>query len=251
TYYIEVGGYNDVVEVLDFDLKVEMTGGCAIPLPDAFEPDDVREDANKIGKPTSIPANANGWGRARSEIHGHSIFPYFDQDHVKFQPQRSEFVSMITAFQFPTFFNDGFIPIGTSADTYIELYYGDEPDYGGFCNDPAAGYTPYCRVAEDCPPPIGEPSPDFPTCVPLYAFTFGGTRVFYPENPLAYNYDRGPGDWGSQLALCLPPSDRWQDVSLTASGGWTLRAMSNPIWYPAGMFDYEVRVKNHWQCNFE
>ena len=82
-YLIEVGGYNDLVEVLDFELVVDQTGGCPIPLPDGFEPDDHREAANRISKPTSIPTHANGWGRANSEIHAHSIFPLFDVDQVQ------------------------------------------------------------------------------------------------------------------------------------------------------------------------
>jgi hypothetical protein len=50
---------------------------------------------------------------------------------------------------------------------------------------------------------------------------------------------------------CLPRSDRWQTDSLSASGGWILRLMSNPIWYPSGMFDYQVQVKNQYPCDFE
>ena len=110
---------------------------------------------------------------------------------------------MGTAFTFTTFFNDfESVPIGYDADSYLELYYGVEPNYGGFCNDLATGFADYCKSDEDCPP-SQDPHPAFPpdTCIPIYYFTFGGVFYFFPETPLAYNEDASIFDWGSELVL--------------------------------------------------
>lgn len=252
SYYLDVYGFFDITEVLDFTLDIQLTDVCILPDPDAFEPDDTKDTASGIGLPSSLPTHANGWGRAKSEIQEHTIFPPFDMDNVEFAVSPgAEFVRMGTAITFPTFFN-GFtnVPAGTDIDSYIELYYGVEPDYGGLCNDPANGFNPYCRSDEDCPPPVGDPIPGLPTCMPLYLFVFNGVPVFFPETPLAYNEDKGFGDWGSELVVCLPRSDN-NTPSLTADGDWVLRVMSSPLYDPAGTFFYQVQVKNEVQCRFE
>lgn len=251
TYYIEVGGFFDISVVFDFTLDVQVTGTCVLPSPDSYEPDDDRNDATAIGYTTSIPTHANGWGRAKKEIQDHSIFPSFDWDHVALTLNKNEFVNMGTAIQFPTFFNDfESIPGGTNIDSYLELLYGVEPNYGGFCNEPDAGFPNWCLSDADCTDLIGDPIPDFPPCIPIYFFTFSGSFVFFTENPLAYNEDNSFSDWASSLQLCLPR---------TAPGGplpnvtedWIVRTMSSPAYDPAGTFLYQVQVKNEYGCNFE
>jgi hypothetical protein len=250
TYYIDVYGYFNVATLFDFTLDVQVTGTCILPSPDSYEPDDDRADATDIGYPTSIPTHANGWGRAKKEIQDHSIFPSFDWDNVKLALNKNTFVRMGTAAQFPTFFN-GFesIPAGTNFDSYLELLYGVEPNYGGLCNDPGI-FNPYCRVDSDCPEPTNPPIPGFPACIPFYFFNFGGVLYFYPENPLAMNDDRSFSDWSSELALCLPRTSPGGPLS-TVTEDWIIRALSSPAYDPAGTFQYQVQVKNEYDCLFE
>jgi hypothetical protein len=243
TYYIEVGGFFNLSNPDNFDLEVIVTEVCILPSPDSYEPDDLKATANDIGFATAIPLHANGWGRAKTEIQDHTIFPPFDLDHVQMDTNKDMLIRMGTAIQFPTKFN-GFegISAGTDIDTYIELTYLDEPDYGGLCNDPAAGFDPYCREDADCPPPIGDPIPGLPTCMPLYFFSFSGQILFYPPElgtPLAYNEDKGWGDWGSELLECLP------------RGSWIMRALSSPAYAPSDVFLYQIQAKNEVNCPHE
>jgi hypothetical protein len=252
TYYIEVGGFADFTVVPDFDLDVQITEICIPSTPDGYEPDDERYDATSIGKPGSIPEHANGWGRAKDEIQAHTIAPALDLDNVKFAvTPGAERVDMRLAQVFPTKWNDfESVPGGTDFDSFIELLYGNEPDYGGFCNDPDAGFSPHCRADSDCPPPVGEPLPGLPACIPIYFFSFGGSLIFFPENPLAFNEDISFSDWASALNVCLPRSDN-NTPSATADGDWTLRIGSSPTYDPFGDFDYQVQVKNLYKCAFE
>jgi hypothetical protein len=255
TYYIDVYGFYDVTEVLDFFLDVQVTDVCILPVPDAYEPDDTKADASGIGLPSSIPAHANGWGRAKSEIQDHTIYPSYDIDNMSFKLQPgAEYVRMGTAFTFPTFFNDFlYEPIGWDADSYIELHYGVEHEYGGLCNNIGDyGFGPHCFVDEDCPedPPVSHPAFPPQTCIPLELFTFGGVRKIFPETPLAANEDANLYDWGSELIVCLPRSDN-NTPSLTAEGDWVLRVMSSPVWAPTGVFFYQAQVKNEVKCRFE
>jgi hypothetical protein len=255
TYYVEIGGYGDVATPSDFNFLVTDGGVCVNPVypeaPDGYEPDDLRSEANGIGNPTSTPPHSNGWGRAKSEIQDHVIYPAGDMDHVKFEVTRSELVRAGVATEFPTFFNDfTSVPFGNMYDSYIELLYGVEPSYGGLCNDPAIGFGPFCRTDEDCPPPTGAPLPGYPACIPIYNFTFGGSTYWWPYNPIAFNEDRNFSDYGSEVVVCLPRSDQ-QTPSLTANGDWVLRVMSSPLYDPDGTFYYQVQVKNEVQCNFE
>jgi hypothetical protein len=252
TYYVQVGGFLDTTEVPDFDLDVQVTEVCILPGVDPYEPDDEMETATPIGLPSSLPAHANGWGRSRREIQQHTIYPSGDWDHVRFDLTGSEMVRIGTAFEFPTFFNDfASEPIGHEADTYVELHYGEEPDYGGFCNDPASGFMPACREDEDCPSPAGAPLPGYPTCIPIEEMIFYfGPPPFWPDSPLAFNEDRAPYDWGSELKVCLPRADA-NTPSLTAAGGWIVRALSSPVWAPMDTFAYQLQVKNEHPCNFE
>jgi hypothetical protein len=251
TYYIDVYGYFFATEVFDFTLDVQQTGTCVLPSPDAYEPDDERDQANPIGFPTSIPAHANGWGRAKTEIQDHSIFPAGDWDNVNIALTQNSFVTMGTAIQFPTFFNDfESIPGGTDIDSYVELLYGNEPGYGGFCNDPDNGFNPWCQTDDDCPEPVGPPIADYPTCIPIAGiFTIGGIP-FYAENPLASNEDISGSDWASELDLCLPRTAANGPLP-TVDADFIFRAMSSPVYDPAGTFLYQMQVKNQYACNFE
>ena len=254
TYYLDVYGFFDISEVLDFYLDIQVTGTCILPDPDGYEPDDLKEQASAIGLPSSVPTHANGWGRAKKEIQDHTIFPPLDIDSVVFDVNPgAEVVTMKTAFTFPTFFNDfTSVPIGYDADSFIALWYGNAPNYGGFCNDQATGFSPFCRSDADCPPST-DPHPAFPpdSCIPIYYFTLtSGGYQYAPDMYLAYNEDAGFGDWGSELALCLPRTDN-NTPSATASGGWVLQALSSPTWAPTGTFFYQVQVKNEVKCAFE
>jgi hypothetical protein len=259
TYYIEVGGYLDLVEVPDFTFEVELTGACSIPLPDDYEPDETRELGALIGKPTSIPSNANGFGRYRSMTQARSLFPDDDVDHMHFDLNRPEWIQILFGVEMPNKWNGQVWDYMTynEGDPWVQVFYGDEPDYGGFCNDPASGYAPYCRTAEDCPPPAGPPNPAFPTCVPIYQFTFGGVKPFNEENPLIWNHDY-PGYegfvTGPNLQTCLPPTQKGAGLSASASGGWDMRVETDPWFdplYSPPMFNYELWMRPRFECNFE
>ena len=172
-------------------------------------------------------------------------------DHVEFKLNRNEFVNMGTAIQFPTFFNDfESIPGGTDIDSYIELLYGVEPNYGGFCNEPDIGFPNWCLTDDDCTDLVGAPIPDFPPCIPIYFFTFGGSFVFFEENPLALNDDNSFADWASSLQLCLPRTSPGGPLP-SVTEPWIVRAMSSPVFNPTGTFLYQIQVKNEFGCNFE
>jgi hypothetical protein len=245
SYYVEVGGFFDTATPDNFTLELEVTDVIELPTEDSYEPDNDRADANAIGHPTSIPQNANGWGRSRKEIQDHSMFSASggDVDHVTFDLTRNELVRIGTAGQFPTFFN-GFEGSGAldNPDTVIELLYENEPDYGGRCNQESLGFLPVCFSDADCPQPLVTPVAGFPPCIPISAFIAIGA-----ENPLAFNDDRGGGDFGSELLLCLPRSKDDAD-SLYDATGWVVRV--NPF-SANDLFDYEVQVKNEVSCNYE
>ena len=256
-YYVMVRGYNGVATPDDFDFLTTYVTTCVNPVypeaPDGYEPDDLRSEATGIGNPTSTPPHSNGWGRVHAEIQDHVIYPAGDMDHVNFEVNRSELVRAGVATEFPTFFNDFLsMPFGSTYDSYIELLYGVEPSYGGFCNDMDAGFRPYCRTDGDCADVTGTPHPAFPpnSCIPIYNFTFGGYRYWWPYNPIAFNEDASLADYGSEVLVCLPRSDQ-QTPSLTANGDWVLRVMSSPLYDPDGTFYYQVQVRNEVQCNFE
>lgn len=143
TYYVRIGGFADVVTSFNFTFEVTQTGSCVVPLPDAFEPDDARADANPIGHATSNPPNSNGWGRAQKEIQAHSIFPPGDADTMSVKLGGNELVRTATAITFPTFFNDfTSVPAGLDIDTVIEVVYTTEKAYGGRCNEQNTAGTP-------------------------------------------------------------------------------------------------------------
>ena len=247
TYYVEVGGWSDFSTPQDFDINITVQATCVLPAPDGYEPDDVREDAADIGHPTSIPLHANGWGRAKKEIQDRNIFPIMNSDFVAFRIERDEIVTMETNAQFPTFFND-FTTVGTydNPDTYIELYYGIEPNYGGYCNNPDAGFPDGCMTDADCEGLIINPLPIWPDCIPVQYFTVGGEQYWFWENPLAFNDDGGAG-FASMIQACIPRGDQ-QTTSGTAAGDWLVR-----VWpYSASaMFDYQLMVRNETPCAFE
>jgi len=247
TYHVEVGGFFDQVTADNFTLEVETNEICIIPRIDDFEPDDEREQAELIGHPTSTPSGVNGWGRSRREIQTRSVFPVGDIDHAEFRLTRNELVRMGTTGQYPTFFNNfsGSDPV-ENPDTILKLLYENEPDYGGRCNDQATGFLPICFSDADCPPAT-DPSPLPLGCIPIQLFN---VPVEFDVNPLAENDDRGGGDLGSELLMCLP-STAANSPSLTLQrdgGDWVLEV--SPF-SSSDFFTYELQVKNEVACHFE
>jgi hypothetical protein len=257
TYYLEVGGFSDISTPDNFDLEVEVTGTCVLPVADDYESDDDRGDAVAIGHPTSTPAHANGWGRAKKEIQARTLFPAGDRDHAEFSLTRNELVRMGTSGQFPTFFN-GFEAIsgGTDIDTIMELRYHSEHNYGGRCNEPDIGFINVCFTDQDCIDACGGSFPcngstigGFPPCMALYFFNvpFLTEDGLTHSNVLAVNDDRGGGAFTSELLLCLPRTQPGSDSS-SVNGDWLVRV--DP-WSPTLTFNYELQVKNEVQCTFE
>lgn len=252
-YYVQVGGYFDLLTPDNFTLEIAVTDSCVLPSPDGYEPDDDRAAAAAIGLPTSLPAHANGWGRAKKEIQGRSIFPGGDVDFASFRITGNELVRVATAGEFPTVFN-GFHASEPqdNPDTYVELHYGTEPRYlGGWCNDFSSGsLTHECMTDEDCEGLIVVPLPGLPDCIPWYLAALCDPEPCPVPGPLAHNEDRNPGgDLGSELAICLPRGDG-QTTSASAGGDWLVRVSSSP-YDPAAIFDYELQVKNEVVCDFE
>jgi hypothetical protein len=184
----------------------------------------------------------------KKEIQDRNIYPVMNSDFIAFRIERNEIVTMETNAQFPTFFNDfTTIPYEyDNPDTYIELYYGIEPNYGGFCNNQVAGFIYWCFTDADCEGLLEDPIPSFPDCIPMQFFTVGGLPYWFFENPLAFNDDGGDG-FASMIQACLPRADQ-QTTSGTAAGDWLLR-----VWpYSASAtFDYQVMVRNETRCDFE
>jgi hypothetical protein len=255
TYYVDVGGWFDVATPDNFTLEIEIFATCIVPLPDAFEPDDNREQAGPIGHPTSIPQNANGWGRAKKEYQARTILPHevdgiiTETDHAVVSLTRNELVRAGTAGQYGTFFN-GFESSDPTdnPDTVIEMYFSNEADYGGRCNQQDLGFLPVCMTDDDCPDPLDNPQPGFPPCIPIQ-FLVGNTGF---ENDIVFNDDRDTdgGDYGSELLVCFPR---------TASGSTSLSVefldadflVRVFAFSPGDFFDYELQVKNEVACTFE
>jgi hypothetical protein len=244
TYYVEVGGFFDTATPDNFDLTIELTGTCVVPQPDSFEPDNARADAGDIGHPTAT--SGNGWGRAKKDIQARSIFPAGDVDNADFRLTQNSLVRMSTAGQHPTFFN-GFQGTGAldNPDTVMGLFFENEPDYGGRCNQPDLGFLPICQTDADCPVPLDNPLPGFPPCIP--AFLFGGIEEV---NPLAVNDDRGGGDFGSELIMCLPRTASGTPSATLQLGGGDFTVQVVPF-SGSDSFDYELQVKNEVGCLFE
>ena len=250
TYYVEVGGFFDFSTPDNFDLEIEITGTCVVPVIDGFEPDDSPATAGDIGLPT--PTSGNGWGRSHKEIQARSLVPRGDFDYVTFGLSQNSLVRMGTADQFPTFFNGFTGPNDLlAADTIMALFYQNEPNYGGRCNQSTNGFLPVCFTDADCPDPLIDPLPAFPDCIPLQAF--GLVADF---NPIATNDDRGSGDFGSELLMCLPRTGSGGGSgTLQAVGGEWMVEVSP--WRPTGTtnfidpFDYELQVKNEVGCLYE
>jgi hypothetical protein len=247
TYYVKVGGWLDWAAPDNFDFYMTLVELCELPEPDGYEPDSERWEANPIGHPTAIPLHANGWGRAKKEIQDHNVFPAADPDYVSFVTRKNMWVTMETRGQFPTFFNDftGTVGYG-NPDTFIQLMYGNEPNYGGLCNTPDEGFSIWCMTDADCEGIVYNPLPSFPDCIPLQYFTVGGAPYWFWENPLAYDDLSGEG-YSSKLQICLPRGDH-QTTSGTASGDWLLK-----VWpyFANDLFDYQVMVRNEANCEFE
>jgi hypothetical protein len=249
TYYIEVGGWLDLVTPDDFTLMVYATDTCYPPSPDGYEPDDDPDEASEIGLPTSLPMHANGWGRTRKEIQDHSIYPAGDIDFARFRITGNEWVRMSTAASFPTFFN-GFTASdpADNPDTAVSLLYGEEPNYGGFCNNPPGGFPDFCYTDEDCVGLVVDPIPFFPDCIPFWDFVF--PFVPFPEHwwrTLAIDLGRSAIDRGAELFVCLPRGDHRTPL-IYAENDWVVRVdpyTSNDT------FDYQLQVKNEVGCEFE
>ena len=171
---------------------------------------------------------------------------------MKLALNKNEFVRMGMAIQFPTFFNDfESIPGGTNIDSYLELLYGVEPNYGGFCNEPDLGFPNWCLTRRRLRP--ARAARRFRTSRPASRSTSSPSVVAscsVPENPLAYNEDISFSDWASELALCLPRTSPGGPLP-NVTEDWIVRTMSSPAYDPAGTFQYQVQVKNEYGCNFE
>lgn len=245
TYYVEVGGFADSATPDNFDLNISVIDACVPPTPDSYEPDNNRADAADIGLPTAT--SGNGWGRVQKEIQARSIIPAGDTDHAVFNLTQNSLVRMGTRGQWPTFFN-GFegtcTGFGCNPDTVMTLLWENEPDYGGRCNQPDLNYLPACQTDADCPVPLDNPLPGFPICIPYSQFGIPAV------SPMAENDDRGGGDFGSELLLCMPRtgSGTPSGIQQKNPGGFLVQVEA---FSASDSFDYQLNVKNEVGCLFE
>jgi hypothetical protein len=251
TYYLEVGGWWDLVTPDNFTLNVTLGDTCYLPSPDGWEPDDTAEEASEIGLPTSLPLHANGWGRSRKEIQDHSIYPGGDVDFVEFRITGSERVRMGAAASFPTFFNDftSSDPLD-NPDYHLQLWYGETPNYGGYCNNPGAGFPDHCYNNEECEGLVVDPIPGYEDCISIWRMII--PIIPWPPNftdVLAENdhpYSGGPYP-STDLFICLPRGDQ-NTPSASAAGDWLVRVAA---YSHTDTFDYQLQVKNEVGCRFE
>jgi hypothetical protein len=96
TYFVDVGGFDDVATPDDFEFLVTNVQTCVIPTPDAYEPDNEIGQASRIGFRNNGVGEGNQHGRDNKNIQHHSIFPAGDLDFVKFSLSRANWVRMET-----------------------------------------------------------------------------------------------------------------------------------------------------------
>jgi hypothetical protein len=249
TYYVAVGGWLDMSYPDDFDFTITAGDPCLLPGPDGYEPDNDCASASHMGSIISVPLHASGWGRMMRGIRDHSIYPAGDIDFTHFETRRNEMVRMATAEQFPTIWNDNTSSAPEdNPDTILELFYGADPDYGGLCNNPQGDFPDPCYSDADCEGLTSpDPVPSYPPCIPLQYFDVGGGSCGSWSQALAYNDDRGGADFGSELFICLPRSDR-KTTSLTAEDGWCVGVQA---YSENDIFEYQLKILAETTCNFE
>jgi hypothetical protein len=260
SYYLEVKGQFGATPQ-NFDVEVREIGTCVVPVADSYEPDDTVPEGNDIGYSTSVPSQANAYGRQKKEIQSHSIFPPNDTDNmiVKLNDQ-TNLVKMTSQTEFQSVWGGQNIPAGTEEDSQMLLYYGKDP-HGGICNSaPLMIPNNYCQSSADCDPDATPADPTRPAdaCIPLYELRVPGEARsrFQPFNPLAFNEDIGPSNLGSQLELCLPRTQPGSGPALVQNGGGF--AISSRGWRPPFpgstselAYDYQVRSLNQGPCLYE
>jgi hypothetical protein len=248
SYYIEVGGFFDVTTPDNFELQVNLTSTCEVPVPDSFEPDNARGDESDIGYPTANSPRGNGWGRSKKEVQSHSFFPTFDVDLMELDLTQNSHVRVSTRAQVATFFNGFDRQILGADDTVINILHQSPVNYGGFCNEPDIGFPNFCITDADCPN-LPNPLPGFDDCIPLYQFNDFAGVFSGPDPELAGNDDAGGGDLGSSVAMCLPRSHGTSFATAGAANGpWLIQAFG---FDPGALFNYEIEARNEANCNFE
>jgi hypothetical protein len=246
TYYLEVGGWQDdpvFGNPNNFALVITQTGTCEVPLPDNYEPDNVPVDASNIGWHTSFWNRFDifGWFRPFKENQKHSIVPAGDEDWMEFWMWNTELVRMGTAITFPTYWNHNeSVPAGLDNDTYLELFYGTPPYYGGLCNDGIFGT--FCVTDADCGAPV---IPGYPPCIPYD--NFNGVPTSFYSGALAANDDVGGGVFGSELLLCLPPESAISPFGDLEADDYLVRVTP---FSASDQFNYEARVRLESKCKF-
>ena len=145
TYYVEVGGWLDIVAPGSFDINIA-TSICPQDLPlDKYEPDDDRSGSTGIGHPNPDPSG-NGWGRVNHQTQQHTIALGGDHDFVNFKLHNDSHVRISAMLEHGSFFNDFTeVPFdilgencnsgGEACDPNIRLHYGQNHEWGGLCFD--------------------------------------------------------------------------------------------------------------------
>jgi hypothetical protein len=269
TYYLDVEGWLGSGEALNIDVNVTALAGCAVPMPDSYEPDDVKADAGPIShpKPYDAPDYLTS-GHVALDIQAHSIFPAGDVDFMSFTLKESAIVMFETANCFPTIFN-GFDPAcnngSNQPDTILSVMYPFDNAYGGLCNQQTSPGSltiigPPCQDDSWCDldgdglvypddDDLVYPVVGYPACLPWSLFGHPEREL---DTPLADNDDKAAGVWSSALELCLPRTyGKSPESSVEMNGpdfAWYVKVVP---WGASDSFDYEVFVHNHTKCNFE
>jgi len=272
TYYLMVEGWlTSGASALNIDVNISATASCVVPLPDTWEPDDTKADANPIGheKPYNKPDALTG-GHIAQDIQAHNIFPSGDLDFMSFRLKESAWVDMETANCFPTIFN-GFDPAcdpnasGYATDTVMSVHYPGFIRMGGLCNQqtypdsytiigPACLDDSWCDLDGDGlvypdDDDLVYPIAGYPACLVWELF---GRPERNDDPPLASNDDKASGVGTSALTICMPRTTRNSpDTSVEdrqPDFTWYLKVRP---YSSSQTFDYEVFMHNREKCHFE
>jgi hypothetical protein len=254
TYYVEVRGWcseNVGMDYCENPANEAQVGEYALSItfpdlptelpPDNYEPDDVREMANKIGHPTSTPLHANSWGRAKRDIQSHTISNEDDEDWMELALQTPQVVQFGTKDTWPTFFNDFTdIPLsiqgrpnGRSGFSQT-IHYGVEP-----CADVTSDMCEPCAAAE-CDP-----------CCFVNGNSYQDTVSYGRPQPAALVQDEWFGyTTEAEYTVCLAG---------TMHGNTSLSQVDGVPWYalvlgggnPTDVFEYEYRASPVVGCKTE
>jgi len=254
TYYVEVRGWcsenvglgycadpaNETL-VGEYGLSITFPDLPTELPPDNYEPDDVREMANKIGHPTSTPAHANSWGRARRDIQAHTVSSGDDQDWMELALQTPQVVEFGTKGMWPTFFNDF-----TEAPVVVQ---GRPNSRSGVNQQVHYGVEPCGDVTDDMCEPC--PAPECPPCCFNNGNSYQSTVDYYEPQPVSLVPDNFRGlTTPAAFYTCLPNTIH-PNTSQSVVEGAPWYGVVQGGGFPTDVFEYEFKAAPVVDCKWE